>query len=167
LVSHDRRFVSKLVNRVWEVDGGHFREYEGDWSFYWRKRRERAAADAGEQTAAAASERESKAAQEASVPTSERFAGRSLWQLRQDLERLEERIATVEAELASVGRELATVGEELAKVDEGPIGVRAKPSAARPELEIIAGLGERHAALDAELLALMEEWHELTDLVGA
>src|SRR5690606_643941 len=115
LVSHDRRFVSKLVNRVWEVDGGHFREYEGDWSFYWRKRRERAAADAGEQTAAAASERESKAAQEASVPTSERFAGRSLWQLRQDLERLEERIATVEAELASVGRELATVGEELAK----------------------------------------------------
>ncbi len=167
LVSHDRRFVSKLVNRVWEVEGGHFREYEGDWSFYWRKRRERAAADAGEPTGAAASERESKAAQEASVPTSERFAGRSLWQLRQDLERLEERIATVEAELASVGRELATVGEELAKVDERPSGAGPKPSAARPELEIIAGLGERHAALDAELLALMEEWHELTDLVGA
>src|SRR5690606_8360625 len=46
LVSHDRRFVSSLVDRVWEVDSGHFREYEGDWTFYWRCRRERAAADA-------------------------------------------------------------------------------------------------------------------------
>src|SRR5690606_27540273 len=42
VVSHDRRFLESLVERVWEVDGGSFREYEGDWQFYWRKRRERA-----------------------------------------------------------------------------------------------------------------------------
>ncbi len=154
LVSHDRRFVSALVNRVWEVDGGRFREYEGDWSFYWRKRRERAAEDVSKGAtgrahvpAAATGAGGATVTQEPGARVaSERFAGRSPWQLRKHLESVEERISGVEAELSAVGAGLTTP-------DEDP--------------QAIADLGERHAALEAELLGLMEEWHELTDLVGA
>ena len=150
LVSHDRRFLSGLVNRVWEVEGGTFREYEGDWSFYWRKRRERAA-PATQRTAArsgkeAPNEAPAESRLDGAPDLGGRFAGRSPWQLRRHLGVVEEKIAAVEKELASVGAGLA------------------RPQA---ELEEIAGLGERHEALEAELLTLMEEWHELTDLVGA
>src|SRR5690625_4098125 len=44
MVSHDRQFVAGLVDYVWEVRGGTFTEFEGDWSFYTRKRAERISA---------------------------------------------------------------------------------------------------------------------------
>ena len=131
IVSHDRRFLSGLVNRVWEVDSGSFREYEGDWSFYLRKRRERAAADAERASALKRSEPEVDTPDRA--VSGGRFAGRSPYQLRKHLDGLEDRIRTVEAELDTVGASLS-----------------------RPEVEHeeIAGLGERHAALEAERVAM-------------
>ena len=40
LVSHDRHFLRSLVNRVFEIDHGEMRVYEGDYSYYLRKREE-------------------------------------------------------------------------------------------------------------------------------
>ncbi|MGE4578489.1 MAG: ABC-F family ATP-binding cassette domain-containing protein [Desulfuromonadales bacterium] len=37
LVSHDRHFLRSLVNRVFEVDHGDMRVYEGDYAYYLRK----------------------------------------------------------------------------------------------------------------------------------
>jgi len=37
LVSHDRHFLRSLVNRVFEVDHGELRSYEGDYSYYLEK----------------------------------------------------------------------------------------------------------------------------------
>ncbi|KIH78038.1 glycosyl transferase family 1 [Geoalkalibacter ferrihydriticus DSM 17813] len=37
LVSHDRHFLRSLVNRVFEVDHGEMRTYEGDYAYYLQK----------------------------------------------------------------------------------------------------------------------------------
>ncbi len=174
VVSHDRRFLAGLVDRVWEVEGGSFREYEGDWSFYWRKRRERAGAHASD--TGSAGPRGGRGAGRAGAPVAAvpsgrpaprdagRFVGRSAWQLRRDLEEVEARIAEVEEELGRVAAGLSSPGEAaLALVPE--LSARSGPPPGRAE--VIGALGERHAHLEARLLALMEEWHELTDLVGA
>jgi ATP-binding cassette subfamily F protein 3 len=38
LISHDRYFLDKLVNRVVEIRAGHFLEYDGNYSYYLQKR---------------------------------------------------------------------------------------------------------------------------------
>ncbi len=38
IVSHDRYFLHKLVNRVFEIDHGQMRIYEGDYSYYLEKK---------------------------------------------------------------------------------------------------------------------------------
>jgi ATP-binding cassette subfamily F protein 3 len=40
LVSHDRHFLGALVDRVFEIDHGELRSYEGDYSYYLRKKDE-------------------------------------------------------------------------------------------------------------------------------
>jgi len=37
LVSHDRHFLRSLVNRVFEIDHGEMRTYEGDYNYYLHK----------------------------------------------------------------------------------------------------------------------------------
>ena len=44
LVSHDRHFLRSLVGRVFEVDHGEMRIYEGDYSYYLEKSRQEKAA---------------------------------------------------------------------------------------------------------------------------
>jgi len=46
LVSHDRHFLRSLVDRVFEIDHGEMRVYEGDYRYYLEKTH-------GEATAAA------------------------------------------------------------------------------------------------------------------
>ncbi len=42
LVSHDRHFLRSLVNRVFEIDHGEMRVYEGDYRYYLEKTRDEA-----------------------------------------------------------------------------------------------------------------------------
>ncbi|MDX2479056.1 MAG: ABC transporter ATP-binding protein, partial [Desulfuromusa sp.] len=37
LVSHDRHFLRSLVDRVFEIDHGKMRSYEGDYEYYLHK----------------------------------------------------------------------------------------------------------------------------------
>ena len=37
LVSHDRHFLRSLVNRVFEIDHGEMRIYEGNYDYYLDK----------------------------------------------------------------------------------------------------------------------------------
>jgi ATP-binding cassette subfamily F protein 3 len=40
LVSHDRHFLRSLVGRVFEIDHGEMRSYEGDYDYYLRQTEE-------------------------------------------------------------------------------------------------------------------------------
>lgn len=44
LVSHDRYLVDRLATEIWEIRDGRLRVYEGDYSYYRRRRAEEAAA---------------------------------------------------------------------------------------------------------------------------
>ena len=95
LISHDRRFVSRTANLIWELEDGRFEKYEGDLDFYRRKRDERRA-------------QETKAEEVAATETSRRPSGPSRWKLERQLEELEERIARLEAQLEEVDAVLKT-----------------------------------------------------------
>ena len=42
VVSHDRYFLDKVVNKIWELHDGKITPYPGNYSQYWRLRTERA-----------------------------------------------------------------------------------------------------------------------------
>ena len=40
IVSHDRYFLDKLCNKIWEMEDGELREYKGNYTAYCRQREE-------------------------------------------------------------------------------------------------------------------------------
>lgn len=42
MVSHDRFFMERITNKIWELSDGHFKEYTGTYSEYKRKKEEQA-----------------------------------------------------------------------------------------------------------------------------
>ncbi|MDZ7800567.1 MAG: ABC-F family ATP-binding cassette domain-containing protein [Trueperaceae bacterium] len=145
LVSHDRRFVSSLATRVWEIQDGQFEDYEGDWSFYERKAQERRTALQEAQDAStpppeaeAPARHQTRAARAADAAVDARFRDLSPWKLERELAQLEDRVATLESELAELQGRLADpamhIGEHLAE------------------------LGRAHARTESDLLAAMEAW---------
>jgi ATP-binding cassette subfamily F protein 3 len=134
VVSHDRRFIAATTDLVWELKDGTFTPYEGDWSFYERKQRERSL------TAEPAAVAKETAAPDAGVKTPSR------WQLSRDLEALEMRIAELEAELAEISSALET-SETLTP----EALVQRSEDHARLEAELLGAMAEWERA--TELLA--------------
>src|SRR5690554_2964030 len=94
-VSHDRRFLEALAERVWEVRDGRFEAYEGDWGYYQRHARR---AGVGGAEAATGQNGRSTSGEAATVALPAR-RGPSRWQLERRLEALEEEIGAPEARL--------------------------------------------------------------------
>ena len=172
IVSHDRRFLSSLVNRIWEVRDGSFLEYEGDWEFYLRKQQQRREGkDRSERPApsqpSAADQRQAKSGAAAGGDDdadrrSPRFADMSSWQLRRRLVEVENEIEALEVELERINEGLAAPAKVAPALLEE---VDTLPGRPPTDVEIVTTLGTRHAAIEGELLGLIDEWHELTDLV--
>ena len=139
IVSHDRRFVQATTNLVWEVRGGQFEAYEGDWGFYQRKRQARMVQMQEEA-------RETKQAAAKEIAKSPEKKTPSKWQLNRDSQSLEEEIGKLESTLTSITAKLA------------------KPEQLRGEE--IAQLGEDHARLEADLLEKMARWEEVTEMLS-
>ena len=132
IVSHDRRFIAATTEIVWELDGGTFTPYEGDWAFYQRKRAERAA----ESEEPASSSKQPQTNQQAQKAPSR-------WQLGRDLESLEARITELETELGEIA------------------GALTSPQTLTPDA--LVTLSEDHGRLEAELLAALERWEEVSE----
>jgi ABC transport system ATP-binding/permease protein len=145
LVSHDRRFVDNVVTStlVWEGDEkpGQWREYEGGIAD-WQQQRNRARALAKAALAAAPAPTPPPAP--AAAPVAAKPKAKLSYKEQRELDELPGRIEAVETEQAALAGQLA--GTEL-----------YSQGAAR-----IAEVTQRHAALDAELLALMERWEALS-----
>ncbi|MFA5568978.1 MAG: ABC-F family ATP-binding cassette domain-containing protein [Trueperaceae bacterium] len=152
LVSHDRRFLSKLATRVWEVAGGNFTDYRGNWDYFLRKREA-----ANRQPAAPSTVKQSE-------PTPREATGPSRWQLDRRLAGLEEEIHAVEARLESVRELLARpVGLDVADLAALGVGDWSAPGPPPPASELLAALAVEHDSLETKLLEQMKEWDDITD----
>jgi len=152
LVSHDRRFLSKLATRVWEVSGGIFTDYRGSWDYYVRKRE--------------AADRPPTAPPtiKPSEPSSREAAGPSRWQLDRRLAVLEDEIHEVEARLERVRELLARpVGLEVADLAVLGVGEWSAPGPPPPASELLAALAVEHDTLETRLVEQMKEWDDITD----
>ena len=151
VVSHDRRLLERLARRVWEVDGGRFEDYQGEWDYYLRQRRARHAPKRALDDASAG--RPAPAA-EGAGPEEDEFARarpdgdpRSSWQLRREAERLEAEVERRSLELERAEAEL----EQLNAESEDAIA--------------LAAAGEAYQAAEEALMAAMEAWSAVDGLL--
>lgn len=141
LVSHDRRFLETLATAVWEIKDGRFEAFEGDWAFYQRlTQRRRADRERGERA-------DPETAPSAAAPEPQSASGPSRWRLERMREDLEERIAGLERELDGLAERLAAPQAE--------------------DTQALVVLGERHAAVERELIEVLAEWEAITERLGA
>lgn len=139
MVSHDRTFIEGLAERVWLLEDGKFYEYLG-WDDYKEKH---AFFKAQEQEQIQAqvplsASPISSAPAPSRTSISSRNKGKSLWQLRRDVEALETRVTELEAELEQAQMELG----------------QAAPNAD------FAALGKRVNELENDLMESMDAWSE-------
>ena len=142
LVSHDRAFIDNVVTQTIASEGdGAWREYAGgyqDWADYQRKRK------AEEATAAAARKPEPAAATPMAASKLKADGSRKLsYKEARELAELPEKIAALELEQKSIAQRL----EDPALYQEDPQAMQT--------------LSERIAAIDDELLTLLERWEAL------
>ena len=139
LVSHDRSFLDNVVTQTIAAEGdGSWREYAGGYSDW-------AAWKAGVAEAAREEQRRQAEAKPAARPVAaaKPRGDRLSWKEQRELESLPERIAALEAEQG-----------ELTKRLEDPAIYQRDPGAAQ-------AAAARLAAIDDELLVLLERWEAL------
>lgn len=138
LVSHDRRFVDNVVTSTVVAEGdGRWREYEGGIADWQAQAARSAAAEAAARPAAAPAP-----AARAAEPASAR---RKLsYKEQRELDELPARIAALEAEQAQLAEQIG--GHAL--YSESP--------------QRVAEVTGRHAAIEDELMTLLERWEALS-----
>ncbi len=102
VISHDRRLVENLAERIWLIEDGQFYEYPGGYAYSQEKHPQELARAAAEQVAQAQA---LPATRTVSAPAAPK--GKGLWQLNRDAEAVETEIAGLEAELELAHRALA------------------------------------------------------------
>ena len=139
LISHDRRFVANTTDTIWEIRDGHFEAYEGDLSFYQRKRQQL-------QAPAVNGKAHRGGAQNARVEEEPRQKGPSRWKLERMLEEQEARVHELEGWLGELDARLSA------------------PEGLSPE-ELIE-LGREHEAAESQLLEAMAAWEETQEALA-
>ena len=148
LVSHDRTFLDNVVTSTIAHEGdGHWREYEGgveDWLI--QSRRSQAIKSAAEPAVGKATVAEAPASPATPPVPIPRPAGSSKlgYKERRELEALPDLIDALEREQGQVRRELA----------DGSLYAQ--------DAERAATLYQRDAAIEAELMAALSRWEELS-----
>jgi ATP-binding cassette subfamily F protein 3 len=147
-VSHDRRFINGLANRVVHVEGGRVESYPGDYEYYHFKRTQQeqwsaeAAASSGEEDGGSAGSREARREQK------RREADRRN-ELHRRTRSLRERLQAAEADIAK--REERVQALEVQMADPGLYNDAARAQAVSAE----------YAEHKAQLQALYDTWADL------
>ncbi len=140
-VSHDRYFINRYANRIWEMRGGELHEYKCGYETFkeqthLREERER------QQRKREIQEEHAEKREEKQRQREERLKKPNLKNIQRNVLRLEKEIADLEARL----EELATAQAEAAS-----------------DYEKLMQLSETQAALERELEEKMASWEELSE----
>jgi ATP-binding cassette subfamily F protein 3 len=139
-VSHDRFFIDRVANRVWELEGGTFRQYLGNYSDAARARDRPAPQVAGAQVPAA----KAKVAPTAPRPVAPRFSAGSE-------SRIQRRLAAVERDIARLEGTLNELSDAVAIA-----GVNG-------DAATLEALAAEYTSSQEELESVYELWHELQE----
>jgi len=158
VVSHDRRLLERVAERVWEVEAGSFEDYQGDWSYYQRERRRRrggepggvegASPSAGSESGTNGGGRRRNAERPDDDP-------RSTWQLERDAERLEADVEARSAELDAAEAALTAASEAIAAAAGGDGG----------HAQALSAASQAYARCEAALFDAMAAWSEVDALL--
>ncbi|MGM9565033.1 ABC transporter ATP-binding protein [Evtepia sp.] len=134
-VSHDRYFLDKMADQIFEVgEGGTIRRFVGNYSDYLEKRRQE------ERNQEKAEKKEKTARQE--KPARQKKL-KFTFKEQHEFETIEEDIAALEEQIAQVEEAMSAAGSDYVKLQE---------------------LTQQQTALSAQLEEKMDRWVYLTDL---
>lgn len=95
LVSHDRYFVSRIANKIWEIDNHQIREFKGTYAEWeaWKERRAKAEAEAKKNEVAAKNEKPEPKKEKAPEKNISNDEKKELQKLKNKFKQLEEKLA--------------------------------------------------------------------------
>ncbi len=111
IVSHDRYFISKTANKIWNIEDGKINEFNGDYNEWdtWHKdklKRE-------QQQAAPAKTTQSEKKEEKQAPK-QNVSNEQLSNLKKDIQKQQKQLQKIEDELAKMKNEVSTLEAKLA-----------------------------------------------------
>jgi len=110
LVSHDRYFISRIANKIWEIDNHQIREFKGNYAEWedWKERRDKAEADAKKlQAAAPKVEKVEVKVEKAPEKIISNDAKKELQKLKNRFKQLEEKLAVLNTNKNTLENKLA------------------------------------------------------------
>ncbi|PYE53409.1 ribosomal protection-like ABC-F family protein [Deinococcus yavapaiensis] len=124
MVSHDRRLIENLADRIWLLEDGRFYEYPGGYGYYKQKHVVAGQGDV-----------------KAKVDTREKRSGPSLWHLKRKAETLEAEVNAAEHKLSAAQAALDSAGEgaDWAALGENVAAAEAALLAKMEEWEAAVG----------------------------
>jgi len=107
LVSHDRYFISRIANKIWEIDEQQIREFKGTYAEWedWKERKAKADADAKKNSAPIA--KPEPKVEKPVQPTVSNEAKKELQKLKSQFKQLEEKLATLQVKKQELENALA------------------------------------------------------------
>jgi ATP-binding cassette subfamily F protein 3 len=110
LVSHDRYFISKTANKIWEIEDEKIIEFKGDYN-EWVEWKERMAKQKQNQPEAAKSKPEPV---KPAAPVEVKPSGPIDKDLQKQIQKLQKAIAQLEQNIATLNKEKAAIEVEMA-----------------------------------------------------
>lgn len=144
-VSHDRYFINRIANKVYEINPDGITVYLGDYDYYLQKKEEL------EALANLAQDQPETSSNEPSSVTSATLDRQALKERQSKHRKLTRRSNEIENQLTEIEEAIAHLADELSEPD-----IYQEP-------ERLQELTDRTQALEAQQLELMEEWEELQE----
>ncbi|HTN05944.1 ABC-F family ATP-binding cassette domain-containing protein [Agriterribacter sp.] len=125
MVSHDRHFISKAANRIWEIDNYEIKDFAGGYE-EWMEWKERKKTEAAKTGSPVVKQREKKTAQEEkkvmekqqSSPPAKQIAKAPIdKELKRELQKQQKNLEQLEEKIATLTRQKATFEAQLASPD--------------------------------------------------
>jgi ATP-binding cassette subfamily F protein 3 len=107
LVSHDRYFISRIANKIWEIDDQKIREFKGNYAEWedWKERREKALA--AEKQNAVVQKAEVKIEKAPPAPNLSNDAKKEIQKVKTQFKQLEEKLSKLNANKTNLEAKLA------------------------------------------------------------
>ncbi|MFD0586554.1 ribosomal protection-like ABC-F family protein [Paenibacillus sp. GCM10027627] len=150
-ISHDRYFINRMAQRVWELEDGRVASYLGNYDEYKTKRdemKQRKQQSAENQKLAASQNGFLNGEVKPSEKASMKAANKGPVTTEKRADQTAKKIAEMEKELAKMEQNLACIDEELARLSVSGEG------------EKLESEWRRREELEQELNSLMERWLE-------